>query len=94
MYCIYILYSVASDIYYVGYTDDVKRRLEEHNDLSENSFTSKHRPWELKGSYVVSDNRGQTMKIEKHIKRQKSRIYIESILERGNIDKLIERYTL
>ncbi|MBW7889979.1 MAG: GIY-YIG nuclease family protein [Chitinophagaceae bacterium] len=45
MYFIYILYSVASDIYYVGYTTDINRRLNEHNYQEHfNTFTSNHRP--------------------------------------------------
>ena len=93
MYYIYFLYSTVSDIYYVGYTDDVNRRLMEHNELSETSFTSKHRPWILKGQYAVGNERGMAMKIERHIKKQKSRVYIERILENGKIDKLIERFS-
>ncbi len=65
----------------------------EHNELSETSFTSKHRPWILKGQYAVGNERGMAMKIERHIKKQKSRVYIERILENGKIDKLIERFS-
>jgi len=51
MFYVYILHSPSSNIYYVGSTDDVERRLIEHNHLSENAFTSKHRPWELKVAF-------------------------------------------
>jgi len=40
MFYIYILYSQNSDLYYVGYTDDVNRRLLEHNLISDKSYTS------------------------------------------------------
>ncbi|GET20342.1 GIY-YIG nuclease family protein [Prolixibacter denitrificans] len=93
MFYIYILYSPSSDIYYVGSTDNVERRLEEHNYLSENSFTSKHRPWRLKVAFEVGHSRTAALKIEKHIKRQKNRKYIEDIIERNSIDRLIARFS-
>lgn len=74
MFYIYILYSNKSDIYYVGYTVDIERRLEEHNLISENSYTSKHRPWKLEAVFEVGNSRSVAMKIEKHIKKQKNRI--------------------
>ncbi|MCB0611642.1 MAG: GIY-YIG nuclease family protein, partial [Lewinella sp.] len=47
MHFVYILYSEGSQIYYVGQTPDLSTRLLFHNELSEKSFTSRHRPWEL-----------------------------------------------
>jgi len=92
MFFIYILYSELADKYYVGQTDDVTRRLIEHNELSENSFTSKYRPWTLMAKYAVGNSRGVALKIEKHIKKQKSRNYIESIIKRNSIEILIKRF--
>jgi putative endonuclease len=92
MFYIYILYSPGADKYYVGHTDDVDRRLQEHNELSDQSYTSKYRPWELKISLPIGVDRGLALKIEKHIKRQKSRIYIEDLIERGSIDGLLSRF--
>ena len=46
MYYVYILRSSKSGILYYGYTDNLKRRLKEHNDgLSK--FTKGHLPWAL-----------------------------------------------
>ena len=92
MFCVYILYSEKSGKYYVGSTDDVQRRLIEHNELSENSYTSKFRPWKLMAFYEVGESRSLALKIEKHIKKQKSKTYIEDILKRGSIDGLIKRF--
>ena len=93
MFYIYILYSASSGKYYIGSTNDVGRRLIEHNELSENSYTSKYRPWELKASFNVGDSRTVALKIERHIKNQKSRSYIENIILRKSIDLLIERFS-
>ncbi|MGE0019304.1 MAG: GIY-YIG nuclease family protein [Draconibacterium sp.] len=93
MFYVYILYSPGSDLYYVGSTDNIQRRLEEHNFLSDKSFTSKYRPWELKGSFEVGSSRSLALTIEKHIKKQKSRKYIEEIISRNSISSLIGRFS-
>ena len=84
-YYIYILYSPGSDRYYVGYTYDVGARLKDHNegDRPDQStkYTFKHRPWELKASFLVGPDRGMAMKVERFIKRQKSRKFIEKVIE-------------
>ena len=43
-------------------------------------------------SFEVGESLGIARKIENHIKKQKSRNYIEEILERGTIDGLIRRF--
>ncbi len=93
MFYIYILYSKKSHLYYVGYTDDVKRRLQEHNLISENSYTSKHRPWQLEAVFDDGNSRSLAMKIEKHIKKQKSKEYICEIIRRNSISRLLERFS-
>ncbi len=81
MYYIYIIYSLSADRYYIGYSNDPNRRLEEHNTKPFNTYTSKHRPWTMKAAFPVSEDRGQTMKIERYLKRLKSRKIIEQIIE-------------
>lgn len=93
MYFVYILYSQIADKYYVGQTDDPDRRLLEHNKLSENKFTSKYRPWKCIACFPVGKSRGLAMKIERHIKKQRSRSYIKNLAKLPNIDKLIDRFT-
>ncbi|MBN8621858.1 MAG: GIY-YIG nuclease family protein [Flavobacteriales bacterium] len=80
-YFIYILYSEKSQIYYVGYTTDVVQRLLRHNEISKNSFTSKHRPWILKVYFGVVGDEADAMRIEKFIKKQKSRKFIERLID-------------
>jgi putative endonuclease len=82
-YYIYILYSESSDIYYVGYSDDFKKRFEQHNHAEKVTFTSKHRPWILKAVYSCGTKRGDAMKIEKFIKNQKSKKLIEKLVAGG-----------
>ena len=79
-YFIYILYSQKSDIFYVGHTSDVQRRFLEHNELSQSSFTAKHRPWEIKAVFLVKGNKADAMRIEKFIKKQKSKAFLKTII--------------
>ena len=91
MFYLYILYSISSDKYYVGYSEDVERRLSEHNYSERITYTSKHRPWVLKKQIEIGDDRGFAMKIEKAIKKSKSRILIEKIIvEINNIEGLAQ----
>jgi putative endonuclease len=59
----------------------VYRRIEQHNNPSVFSkYTSKHLPWDLKVFFEVSDDRGDVMIVEKFIKNQKSRIFLEKLI--------------
>ncbi|RZL54675.1 MAG: GIY-YIG nuclease family protein [Pedobacter sp.] len=58
MFYLYILYSALSDKYYVGYTGNIERRLFEHSNNERTPYTSKHRPWILKKSIALGNNRG------------------------------------
>ena len=54
MYYIYILYSVASNVYYVGYTRNYNLRLIQQNEQDKfNTYTSKHIPWKLKAVFEI-----------------------------------------
>ena len=43
----------------------MERRLLEHNELSENSFTFIHRPWKVMASFPVGTSRGLALKMAK-----------------------------
>ncbi len=81
MFYIYILFSNSSDRYYIGQTSDIQKRLTEHNNPSrQDKYTAKHRPWILVLSFQVSPDRGQAIIVERFIKRQKSRIFLEKLI--------------
>ena len=92
MYSIYILYSEKADKYYVGQSNDVDRRLEEHNTSLRNTYTSKYRPWRIAKVFEVGASLGKARKIENHIKRQKSRKYIQALIEKDSIEDLLKRF--
>ncbi len=79
---VYILYSSTADKYYVGHTNDIQRRLGEHNDNSANSskFCSKNGPWQLVYYEADFPTRSEAASREKQIKAWKSRKKIESLI--------------
>ena len=66
-YYVYILYSEAFDTYCIGSTQDYFKRLYWHNNGKGNTFTARHRPWQLKGVFDVGASRGEAKHIEQII---------------------------
>ena len=80
MYYIYIIYSKASDKFYIGYSDNPQRRVIEHNLKPFNTYTSKHRPWAIKAIFQCLIET-KAIRIEKFIKKQKSRELIKKLID-------------
>ncbi|MFV7234487.1 GIY-YIG nuclease family protein [Flavobacterium sp. ZB4R12] len=88
MYFIYIIYSKKLDRYYVETTDDVEKRLGEHNSgFYSEVFTVKGAPWELNLSFECESS-GKAYGLEKFLKRMKSRIFLEKVIV--NLDILLD----
>ena len=77
-YIVYILYSKSKDRYYIGQTNNIERRLEEHNSGKSKS-TKYGLPWELE-YYKEFEDRSSAMKYENKLKNMKSREYLEKII--------------
>ena len=78
MIVVYILRSVTTGRFYVGHTEHLAQRLEEHND-GRSRFTKGRGPWEL----VYTEERGtrgEAMQREVAIKGRKSKRYIEGLV--------------
>jgi putative endonuclease len=81
MFFVYIIFSDKLNRFYIGTTDDVERRLVEHNSgLYANSFTVKGIPWRLSLSYCCESSE-LAYKLERFIKRMKSKKFIERLIE-------------
>jgi putative endonuclease len=78
---IYILYSKGYDKYYVGYSSDPWRRLEEHNTKPFNTYTSKYRPWSISAVFKCGNQENEAIMLERIIKKQKSRKLIEQLAD-------------
>jgi len=90
----YILYSASIDRYYVGSTTlPVEDRLVRHNEgYYDKKWTDQGVPWIMYLS-IPCDSMTQACDIEKHIKRMKSRVYIQNLKAYPEIiEKLKTKY--
>lgn len=78
VFIVYIIYSPKLDRYYIGYSTDMTKRINEHNS-GISTFTAKATDWVLKWSKEF-DSRELAMKEERIIKAKKSRKYIEWLI--------------
>ena len=77
-YSVYIIFSAKLDRYYVGYTEDIEVRLQQHNQ-GISDYTSVAQDWVLLYSEKF-DIRQCAKSREMEIKRKKSRKYIEWLI--------------
>ena len=74
MFYVYILQSVeSSEHFYVGYTDDLKRRIKEHN-RGNSIHTNKYKPWNLRG-YIAFDTEQKAKNFERYLKTGNGRFF-------------------
>jgi putative endonuclease len=78
MFTVYILYSKSIDRYYVGYTNDIQRRLSEHNRVK-GKYTDRGIPWVLVFSQEFLTKK-EAMDREKLIKSKKSKAFIIDLI--------------
>lgn len=78
MFFVYILQSGLDASYYIGYTSNLERRLEEHNS-GKTRYTSKKLPWELK-YYEAFESKSEAIKRELFLKKQKNRKFYERLI--------------
>ena len=77
-YFVYILYSTSIDKYYIGHTNDIERRIYEHN-LGKEKFTRKGVPWEIK-FFRSYDTNIEATREELRLKKCKNRKYLEEYM--------------
>lgn len=79
MYYVYVIKSLTHNNRYVGSTDNINKRLNEHN-LGKSRYTSGRRPWQLiyKEEYST---RGEAMEREKFLKSGQGRKYLNKFLK-------------
>ena len=90
---LYILFSEKLNKYYTGSCKDLQERLESHNNNSfYNAFTINSDDWILYFSCIDLDYK-QARNIESHIKKMKSKVYIENLIKYPEIiERLKEKY--
>jgi predicted GIY-YIG superfamily endonuclease len=66
MYYVYLLRSLEHDEVYTGFSTDLKRRLNEHNQ-GKSTHTNKFKPWTVV-TYMSFANRKKAEEFEKYLK--------------------------
>jgi putative endonuclease len=84
VFTVYILRSESTANYYIGHTEDLARRISQHNDLDYHGskYTKRSKgPWICVYTEQFS-TRAEAMKREKMIKSKKSKKYIDLLISR------------
>ena len=79
MYYVYILKSLKTERFYIGYSNDIQARLVRHN-AGATPSTKSGRPWRIV-YYEKFSTKTDAIKREREIKKQKSREYILKLIE-------------
>ncbi|MEN9973524.1 MAG: hypothetical protein RIS20_1871 [Bacteroidota bacterium] len=78
---IYIIYSNSIDKYYIGYSSNPWHRINQHNSNLKDKYTGRAQDWVIKSVFEV-ENESVAIKIERFIKKQKSRNLIERLCQK------------
>ena len=73
MFYIFIIYSDSADKLYIGYSANPFNRLQQHIESKGDKFTGMASDWIIKAIFKISTIESEAMKMEKFIKKQKSR---------------------
>ena len=95
MHYVYIIFSKTAQKFYVGETINIDERLNMHNTGAySNAFTSQANDWQVQ-AIIECRNRSVAMKIERHIKKMKSKVYLNNLVKYKEIrEKLITRFSI
>jgi predicted GIY-YIG superfamily endonuclease len=78
MHYVYVLKSTKNDEIYVGFTADLRRRLDEHN-TGKVPSTASMRPWEL-AAYTAFQNPDKAHDFELYLKSHSGRAFLRKRL--------------
>lgn len=79
MYFVYVLYSENFDKIYIGFSQDLERRMLFHNELSIKGWTLSFRPWTLIYSEEYQ-TKSEALVREKQLKSSKGRKFIRELI--------------
>ena len=80
MYYVYILISKKfADHHYVGITSDINRGVQEHNNPSYKSYTTRYAPWKLE-TYITFSNKILAEQLEIYLKSHSGKAFLKKHL--------------
>jgi putative endonuclease len=78
MFYTYILQSEKDGSFYIGYTQNLANRLEQHN-MARKGYTASRQPWVLV-YHEAFGSKSEAMKRERFLKAQKNRNFYEKLI--------------
>jgi putative endonuclease len=82
-YFVYILRSIKDSSFYIGYTNNLDRRLEEHN-KGESRYTRKKKPWKI-FYFEIFRSKSEALKRERFLKKQKNTSFYMKLKEKSSL---------
>jgi len=80
MFYVYLINSLSNpDHWYIGRTEDINRRLDEHNS-GKHPNTARYKPWKM-NTYLVFDDKKKAIDFEKYLKSGSGRAFAKRHLE-------------
>ena len=77
MNIVYILISENNpNRYYIGLTNDLERRLKEHNCASNDGYTKRYAPWKVE-TFVTFQNDQLAKEFEKYLKEGSGFVFLK-----------------
>ena len=85
---VYILQSLKDFSFYVGQCNDLDWRVSKHNE-GQSKYTASKRPWRLV-YFEMYATRSESLKRERQIKKMKSKIYIQNLIQTWRHVRVVE----
>ena len=82
-YFVYILRSIREGSFYIGYTNNLDRRCEEHN-LGKSRYTAKKKPWEI-FYFEIYGSKTEALKREIFLKKQKNTSFYMKLKDNNSL---------
>jgi putative endonuclease len=92
MYYVYILKSKKKEgATYIGYTSDLKSRLNEHNSTSKKHHSSKYVPWEVE-TYLAFTDKVDAERFELYLKSSSGKAFMRKRLISNHFKEALRRF--
>jgi putative endonuclease len=78
MFYVYLLQSDVDSTFYVGYTENLEQRLEQHNN-GESKYTSRKAPWKLV-YFEHFETKSEALKRELFLKKQRNKEFYQRLV--------------
>jgi len=93
MYYTYILKSTRQPgAIYIGYTSDLKRRLQQHNDFEHKSYSKRFSPWIIE-TYLAFSKKSEAKNFEKYLKSNSGKAFMRKRLLSEEFKNALAKFT-